>query len=371
MPTVLAFGMELFGRSIAVFVPPRRGRRLIPPETLIAFVLASPLLAVLLVRKATIGSWSIRLHIVAGALLYAAAIALALHATFNGLFARAPEGARRHPLRFPAYWVTAELLVVAITHLFAPVFAWMDLTVDPTRRIVQATVIISFYLAAAFLFKGATERIAHEQNRALTERASALDARFQALQARTNPHFLFNTLNSIMSLIAKDPEQAEQVLGRLSTLMRYSIEGADRSHVSLREELEAVRDYLAIEQVRFGDRLRVTVDVGDEVNLAARVPPMVLQPLVENAILHGVARSVEGGRVRVTAANGAGDLVELIVDDDGAPADASPHVGTKTALANLHERLRLLYGGQASLAVGERPGGGFRARITIPIRSLS
>jgi sensor histidine kinase YesM len=96
---------------------------------------------------------------------------------------------------------------------------------------------------------------------------------------------------------------------------------------------------------------------------------MVLQPLVENAIVHAVARSVGGGRVLVAATNRADHLVELIVDDEGAPADASPHLGTKTGLSNLRERLRILYDHGASLTAGPRPNGGFRARVTIPSRS--
>lgn len=367
---MLARFVSLRPRSAAARVPSRRG--LLPRETLIALVVASPLLAILLSKNAIYGPWSARLRFVAGAFAYAAAIAVSLHALFDGLLVRLPRGVLQHPVRFVLYWITAVATVAGVTAAFAPVFAAMNLSFDPVRRDVQGGVIVSFYLAAALLFKRATRRIADEQSRAMTARAAALDARFQALQARTNPHFLFNTLNSIMSLIGKDPAQAEQVVGQLATLMRYAIEGADRSHVSLREELSAVRDYLAIEQVRFGERLAVEVQVADDVNLDARVPPMILQPLVENAVLHGASRSVAGGLVRVTAAvhrRPRGDEgIELTVDDDGASAGASPHLGTGTSLSNLHERLQIVYGEHAGLAAGRRPGGGFRARLTLPGR---
>jgi two-component system sensor histidine kinase AlgZ len=342
----------------------------IPRETLLALVAASPLLAVLLSKNVVYGGWPTRVRILFGALAYASTVASCLHATFNVALARLRRGAGRSLYGIPLYWCAAMLVAAAVTLAFGPVFSWMEIPPDPRRRVLQTSVILSFYLAGAYMFKRATQRIADEQSRALKERAAAVEARFQALQARTNPHFLFNTLNSIMSLIGKDAEQAEQLLGRLSTLLRYSIEGADRAHISLREELDAVRDYLAIEQLRLGERLRFTLSVADDVSLAARVPPMVLQPLVENAIVHAVARSVRGGTVLVTVNMATEQRVALIVDDEGAPPDASPHVGTKTALSNLRERLGILYGQEATLTAGPRPAGGFRARVLLPNRRL-
>ena len=227
---------------------------------------------------------------------------------------------------------------------------------EPARRIAQANVVMFSYLALALVFKRMSERIADERNRAITEHAAALTARLQALQARTNPHFLFNTLNSVMSLIAKQPAQAERMVGRLATLMRYFLEGSDQSYVSLRSELDTVRDYFGIEQVRFGDRLRTAIDVAADIDLELRVPPMVLQPLTENAVLHSVSRRISGGCVRVTVQRGAGDLVELTVTDDGADAGASGHVGTRTSLANLKERLAA--GLWRQRRVGHVPGAG-------------
>jgi two-component system sensor histidine kinase AlgZ len=361
---MLAFSVASPKRVPALLA--RRRRALVPIETLIAFVVISPLFAVLLSRGAVHGTWQERLSIVVGVVSYTGVIALCMNGVFNGLLARSrwltdgPSG------RFAVYWLVAAVVVTLVSHAWAPVFVWMGLPPDPMRRAIQTLVVVSLYLAGAFLFKHSVQRIAHEQQRALEERTAALDARIQALQARTNPHFLFNTLNSIMTLIAKDPERAEQLVGRLATLMRYSIEGADRSHVALAQELDAVGDYLEIERARFGARLRVTMEIEDAVDRSARVPPMILQPLVENAILHGVARSVEGGAVRIGVSALDGEVVELVVDDDGAPADASPHVGTNTSLANLRERLRMLYGEDASLTVGSRAGGGFRARVTVP-----
>jgi two-component system sensor histidine kinase AlgZ len=344
---------------------------LLPRETLLALIVASPLLAVLLSKNTIYGGWPTRLRVLVGTLAYASTMTFCLHAAFNAALARLRRGRGRPLYRIPVYWCAAMLLTSLVTVAFGPVFTWMEIAPDPDRRVLQTGVIISFYLAGAYMFRRATQRIADERSRVLKERASAVEARLQALQARTNPHFLFNTLNSIMSLIGKDAEQAEHLLGRLSTLLRYSIEGADRSHLSLREELDAVRDYLAVEQLRLGERLRFTLSVADDVNLATRVPPMVLQPLVENAIVHAVARSVRGGSILVAVNMVAEQRVDLVVEDEGAPPDASEHVGTKTALSNLRERLRILYGEEATLTTGPRPTGGFRARVIIPNRRLS
>jgi two-component system sensor histidine kinase AlgZ len=354
-------------RSTAILTRPRRG--LIPRETLLALVIISPLLALLLSKSVLHGTWQLRLRVTMGTFAYALAIAAALLAIFDGLLMRLPPVARQGRAQFVVYWLAAMLVVVAVTRAFVPVFAWMALSFDPERRMVQGGVIVTLYLAAALLFKRMSERIADEQNRALSERAAALDARFAALQARTNPHFLFNTLNSIMSLIANQPARAEELLARLATLLRYTIERADQPHVPLRDELVAVRDYLEIEQARFGERLKIELHVAPDVNLATRVPPMILQPLVENAVLHGVSRSIGGGRVEVSVAPHPDDRIALTVDDDGAAAGASPHTGTHTSLANLEERLRIAYGDRATLAVGKRAGGGFRAQLLLPSRT--
>ncbi|MCU1278171.1 MAG: signal transduction histidine kinase, LytS [bacterium] len=360
------FAVAIVERSTAIRARPRRG--LIPRETLIALVVISPLLALLLSKNVIYGTWRLRLHVTIGTLAYALALAAALLAMFDGLLMWLPPAVRQGRRQFVVYWLAAMLVVVAVTRAFVPVFSWMAFSFDPERRMVQGGVIVTLYLAGAFLFKRMSERIADEQNRALTERAAALDARFAALQARTNPHFLFNTLSSIMSLIANQPARAEELLGRLAKLLRYTIERADQAHVPLRDELDAVRDYLEIEQARFGDRLAIDICIDDDVDLAARVPPMILQPLVENAVLHGVSRSIDGGRVAVSVALNEEDRITLTVDNDGAAPGASAHTGTRTSLANLKERLQIAYGDQASLAVGKRSDGGFRAQLVLPSR---
>lgn len=334
--------------------------------SLLAFVLASPLVAVTLSKDVLHGTWPVRAHVVGGVFSYTLAISLALYAMFEGLLSRLGFVQRRHPARLVAYGVVVALVVAAATVAFEPLLGSTGIRTDQFRHMVQALVIVSVYLATMMQFKHMGERIADERGRTLVERSTALHARFQALQARTNPHFLFNALNSIMSLIGTDPRLAERMLARLSTLLRYSVEGSEQRHVALRAELQAVTDYLEIEQVRFGPRLRVEICVDPDVDLATRIPPMVLQPLAENAVLHGVGPSVEGGRIELRVSRRADARIELTVDDDGSGPAPSPHVGTQTSLSNLEERLQIVYGGRATFAAGPRPGGGFRARIVVP-----
>lgn len=197
-------------------------------------------------------------------------------------------------------------------------------------------------------------------------RQSALRAELQALQARTDPHFLFNSLNAVAGLIAEDPEKAEELLERLSSLFRYALTAPSRGDVALAEELEAVRDYLEVQQVRLGDRLTVQVHCTVEAE-GVRVPPFVLQPLVENAVQHGVAPRREGGTVAVRAAVADG-VLRLEVDDDGPGLGASSHAGTGTSLADLRARLALAYGEAARLEHTPLDPG-HRVAVTLPWRT--
>ncbi len=191
-----------------------------------------------------------------------------------------------------------------------------------------------------------------------------LRARLAALQAQVNPHFLFNTLNAIASLIPKDPARAEETVERLASVLQYSITSTSKGRVTLGEELAAVRDYLEIEQARFGERLRSKIDVDDAIEADA-IPPMLLQPLVENAVLHGLSSRDEGGAVTVQGRIEE-DAMILKVSDDGVGPGGSKRRGNKTGLANLRERLALTYGAAAQLSVGPRPGGGFECEIRVP-----
>ncbi len=190
-----------------------------------------------------------------------------------------------------------------------------------------------------------------------------LRAQIDNLQAKVNPHFLFNALNTVASLVEEDPERAIEGIERLSALLRYSLEGARKGRVPLHLEVDAVRSYLALEQLRFGERLRSTVELDPSVGMV-QVPPFVLQPLVENAVKHGIGRSREGGTVRVQARE-SGTTLALIVDDDGPPGD-SDAPGTQTGHDNLRQRLALIYGADATFDAGPADDGGYRVRMVLP-----
>ena len=188
-------------------------------------------------------------------------------------------------------------------------------------------------------------------------------ARFAALQAQVNPHFLFNTLNTIADLISTNPEQAERMTERLAECFRYALAKHSKDLSTLDEELAFARHYLEIEQVRFGDRLRVQLSRGDAAG-SEPIPSLLLQPLLENAIRHGLAPVREGGCVSVQA-HREGERLHLSIEDDGVGLRADLRAGV--GLRNVQERLRALYAQAAEFLIGERPGGGTTIKIVIPL----
>lgn len=188
-------------------------------------------------------------------------------------------------------------------------------------------------------------------------------ARLAALQAQLNPHFLFNSLNTIAVLVrGGDSSEAARVVEHLSDVLRRTLR-THASEIALEEELELVRQYLAVEQARFSDRLRSELDIDPSVRTAA-IPTFALQHLVENAVRHGIARRTEAGRVAITARRD-GDMLVLSVEDDGPGiADDAPQTAGH-GLANTRERLRTLYGERASLEV-TRTEQGTLATMRIP-----
>jgi two-component system sensor histidine kinase AlgZ len=211
---------------------------------------------------------------------------------------------------------------------------------------------------------------AHEaERRLLEEQKAALKAQIEAIQARTNPHFLFNALNTIASLIPEEPRLAEATVERLADLLRYALESSRHDQVTLERELGMLTDYLEVQKARFGDRLEFTLDVEEEL-LDVRIPPLLLQPLVENAVLHGIAGRKKGGRVTLRATrNGA--AVEIRVDDDGPGPGGSTHRGSGTGLVDLERRIELVYGPLAHLTTERNDRGGFSARLEVPFEELS
>lgn len=198
-----------------------------------------------------------------------------------------------------------------------------------------------------------------EQERA---RKLAAEARLSSLESRIHPHFLFNTLNSISSLIPTDPKRAEDVLGKLAALLRFSLGANQMGLASLAQELQIVRAYLEIERTRFDSRLRYSIDVPAEME-EFRIPPLSVETLVENSIKHVIAQRPAGGEIRVSAAIADGRAV-LSVSDDG-PGFALDSVPLGHGLDNLSARLALLFGGAARLEVAH-DGKYFTTRMSLP-----
>ncbi len=200
-------------------------------------------------------------------------------------------------------------------------------------------------------------------------RAFELEARLsraslEALKMQLNPHFLFNTLNSISALMHSDVEAADAMLARLSAFLRMTLDRELENEIPLRREIEFVRRYLEIEQVRFEERLTVTYDIASDA-LPARVPSLALQPLVENAIHHGIAPRPEGGAITIRAFREDARL-RISVSDDGVGSDGRPR--ERIGLANTRARLEHLYGREQRLSFTETPQGGFRVDLEIPYR---
>jgi len=204
------------------------------------------------------------------------------------------------------------------------------------------------------------ERKLEEQQRLLVE------ARLAALTSQINPHFLFNTLNSVSSLIRTDPNQARVMVVRLSKVLRRLLRKHE-NFSSLREELSFIEDYLAIEVVRFGDKLRFERDVAED-TLDMLVPSMLLQPLVENSIKHGLSGKVEGGTIRIRTRRG-GARVHLLVEDDGigiSEERLATVLDQGIGVSNVYERLKVLFGNDYRMWIESQPGHGTRVQIEVP-----
>ena len=204
--------------------------------------------------------------------------------------------------------------------------------------------------------------------RASELQSQLVSARLNALKMQLQPHFLFNTLNAITVLVRQQKSKAaEQMLGHLGDLLRGVLEEVDAREVSLRRELEYLQLYLSIERVRFADRLRIEISA-DPATQQASVPHLILQPIVENAIRHGIGRSSSAGRILISAARIEG-TVQISVQDDGpgfSPSHSSENEGI--GLANTRARLRQLYGEEAALEIGSCHGGGAAVTLRFPFR---
>jgi signal transduction histidine kinase len=213
------------------------------------------------------------------------------------------------------------------------------------------------------------QRLRLKEQQATELLARAREQELAALKAQINPHFLFNTLNSISATLKRDPDQAREMIAKLAGLMRYALDSSKRNTVPLREEIDFAERYLALEAHRFSDRLEASVEVTvDDAALDMPVPPMVLQPLVENALRHGIAPSEAGGAVtlQVLAADGR---IRVRVVDTGVGPDADAPLSADSdgvGLANTSARLARMYGRDAALQTAENDPTGFVVWFSLP-----
>ena len=236
----------------------------------------------------------------------------------------------------------------------------------PVEAAVYAATVISIAIALKIWNNTRTELKLEEQQRLL------LQARMEALQSQINPHFLFNTLNSVSSLVRFDPDTARGLIIKLANILRRLLRSGD-AFVPLREEMEFIDDYLDIEVVRFGqDKLKVVKEL-ESTTLDVLVPGMLLQPLVENSIKHGLSAKVDGGSICLRSQVKDG-VLHIEVEDDGVGMGAAQLLerptglgGTGIGIANVAERLKVLYGDSARMTIDSREGKGTLVHLRLPV----
>jgi two-component system, LytTR family, sensor kinase len=236
-------------------------------------------------------------------------------------------------LRSPNPWVMLAIYISTLASLGIPLKIWNNVRLE--RKLAEQEVLV-------------------------------VRARLQALSSQINPHFLFNTLNSIASATRTDPEVARMLIRKLSSILRKLLQ--DQEHfIPLKEELEFIDSYLDIERVRFGSGKLVVEKVVEDDALNSYVPSMIIQPLVENAVKHGIGSRIEGGRIVIRARRGLGSaIIEIEDNGKGFPEKGGPEHGLGIGLSNVNERLMVIYGAQYQLQLDSDPERGTVARVEIP-----
>lgn len=352
-PSILSATSSSPARS-AVRGPSRAGTGGLFDACQIGVVLRTVLLVEAVVAVATLfvgatpGEWLVLAATVTGGALPATLLWLVAACALKKILAR---------LSRPAQYAAGATLG-ALSALYGCALLWLTGVVATAPWVASA--------AAGAMF--AAVIMAALVLRARGQTPAAVTARLEELQARIRPHFLFNTLNSAIALVREEPAKAEAMLEDLSELFRRALADPDES-VTLADEIALAERYLAIEQVRFGDRLRIRWDIDPSAN-AARLPPLLLQPLVENAVKHGVEPSPDGARLRIRTER-RGGMVVIEVVNSLPPlrwADEPLPRGHGIALANVRDRLRLLHDMQAQFSAGLEQKN-YRVRIVIPVGS--
>ena len=256
------------------------------------------------------------------------------------------------------FWVSSFIIDVGFRSWLTDPAAMVSLTL--TSLIISAIMSVIFFWREREAVAAAALALERERTQRI-EREATL-ANLRALQAQIEPHFLFNTLANVTSLIDPDPAMAKRMLESFIRFLRASLAATRSSSTTLAAEAELIASYLDVLQIRMGSRLRYSVDVPPDLHAFA-VAPMLLQPVVENAIRHGLEPKMDGGSVRFSARRDGADVVIEIADSG---VGFAPVTRGGVGLTNLRDRLRLIYGDKASLTVGENGGGGAAVALRVP-----
>ena len=264
-------------------------------------------------------------------------------------------------LFYAVLWGVLESLVI---QLFPVIKTYRRRSSFPEmayRNVINGASILFVWNSIYFMYHYITRSRSQELD-TLRLQALVKELELKTIKSHINPHFIFNALNSIRALIDENPERARDAVTGLSKLLRGSMQSEHLETVSLEEELAILRDYLALEHIRFEDRLRVEMHI-DEATLDLRIPPMMLQTLVENAIKHGVSQSVSGGDIDIRS-RVIQDGFEIVVRNSGTLKEDISQNGF--GISSTENRLKLQYGGQASFSISNVEGGFVEARILLP-----
>jgi signal transduction histidine kinase len=241
------------------------------------------------------------------------------------------------------FWIHTVLGLPWNTRYSIPLVAVME--------VLYCTIVFSGWLCLYF-FYNLFERLNRSEIERFQLMSSVKEAELRALKSQVNPHFIFNSLNSLRALIDEDPARARMAVTQLANLLRYSLQSGQLETVPFEDELDVVNDYLALEQVRHEERLRLRLDIGPDVSRLP-IPPMLLQTLVENAVKYGITARTEGGEIAIIARNEGGAL-RIQVTNPGQVGRDARGASTGVGLHNAAERLRLIFGEKATLRL--RPG---------------
>jgi sensor histidine kinase YesM len=344
-------------------------RRVMAPY-IAAWVPLAALLTALL-RLAPEASWASALVVAFPASAMLALVCLAVRYPVRGLPADRMPVSRllgvhvSSAVLTTAIWLGVLRIWVAILGRARP-FERLPTAFDWQWPFLAAVGLLLYLLAVTFhSMLHAVERSRDSERRALELGLVARDAEITLLRAQVDPHFLFNALNAIAGLTHAEPGLARELCMRLGGFLRAGLRIGRQDRIPMEQELALARDFLGVEQIRFGSRLRLEEGI-DETSLACAVPPLILQPLLENAVRHGIAGLVEGGEVSLTTRI-TGSVLSIAIENPRDP-NARSRRGEGLGLVNVRRRLHTLYGGAANLLLDETPSR-FRVELLIPVQA--